>query len=219
MRKKWNNKTQNQRGNLKPEEAASVLAALVEGGVCVCVAQSHPTLWDPMDHSLPGYSVHGIFPGKDTGVALPFPQSVQFSCLVVSDWLFVTPWTAAHQASLSITNSQLAQTHVHQIGDTIQPSHPLSSPSPAFSLSQHQGLFQWLSSSHQVAKILELQHQAFQWIFRVDFLQDWLVWLPSCPRNSWESSPAPQFKSISIFSAQISLWSNFHICTWLLEKP
>ena len=63
--------------------------------------------------------------------------------------------------------------HVHWIGDPIQPSHPLPSPSPpAFNLSQHQGLFQWVGSSHQVAKVLELQleHQPFQWIFRVDFL-------------------------------------------------
>ena len=66
---------------------------------------------------------------------------------------------------------EFAQTHVHWVGDTIQPSHPLSSPSaPAFNLSQHQGLFQQLSSSHQVAKVLELQHQSFQWIFRVNFL-------------------------------------------------
>ena len=67
----------------------------------------------------------------------------------------------------------LTQTHVHQVGDTIQPSHPLSSPSPlAFSLSQHQGLFQWVSPLHQVAKVLELQfqYQSFQWIFRTDFL-------------------------------------------------
>jgi len=47
---------------------------------------------------------------------------------------------------------ELAQTHVHWVGDAIQPSHPLSSPSPAFNLSQHQGLFQWVSSSHQVTK-------------------------------------------------------------------
>ena len=52
---------------------------------------------------------------------------------------------------------ELAQTHVHWIGDAIQPSHPLSSPSPALNLSQHQGLFKWVSSSHQVAKVLELQ--------------------------------------------------------------
>ena len=70
----------------------------------------------------------------------------------------------------------LAQTHGHQVSDAIQPSHPLASPSPpTFTLSQHQSLFQWVSSSHQVAKVLEfqLQHQSFQWIFRNDFLYDW----------------------------------------------
>ena len=64
-------------------------------------------------------------------------------------WLFVTPWTAAHQASLSITNSQSLPKlmSIEWIGDAIQPSHPLSSPShPAFNLSQHQGLFQWVCS-------------------------------------------------------------------------
>ena len=64
-----------------------------------------------------------------------------------------------------------AQTHIHWVGDTIQPSHPLSSPSPpVFNLSQHQGLFKWVSSSHQVARVLEfpLQHQSFQWTPRTD---------------------------------------------------
>ena len=65
---------------------------------------------------------------------------------------------------------EFAQTRVHWVGDAIQSSHPLSAPSPVFSLSQHQGLFQWIRSSHQVTKVLELQHQSFQWIFRVDFL-------------------------------------------------
>ena len=68
---------------------------------------------------------------------------------------------------------ELAQTHVHKVGDAIKPSHPLSASSPpTFNLSQHQGLFKWVSSSHQVAKVLEfqLQHQSFQWIFRTDFL-------------------------------------------------
>ena len=67
---------------------------------------------------------------------------------------------------------ELVQTQVHQVSDAIQPSHPLSSLyPPAFNLSQHQGLFQWVSSSHQVAKVLELQlqHQSFQWIFRTDW--------------------------------------------------
>ena len=93
---------------------------------------------------------------------------------------------------------ELAQTHVHWVGDTTQPFHPLSSPSlPAFDLAQHQGLFQWLGSSHQVAKVLQLQHQSFQWIFRIDFLLDLLVWSPCSPRDSQESSPTPQFKSIN----------------------
>ena len=68
---------------------------------------------------------------------------------------------------------ELTQTHVHQVSDVIQPSHPLSSPfPPALNPSQHQGLFHWVSSSHQVAKVLEfqLQNQSFQWIFRTDFL-------------------------------------------------
>ena len=68
---------------------------------------------------------------------------------------------------------EFTQTHVLWVGDAIQPSHPLSSPSPpAFNLSQHQGLVQWVSSSHQVAKVLEfqLQHQFFHWIFSTDFL-------------------------------------------------
>ena len=94
----------------------------------------------------------------------------------------------------------LAQTHVHWVSDTIQPSHPLLSPSPpALNLSQHQGLLQWVGSSHQMAKVLEfqLQHQSFQWIFRIDFLEDWLVWSPCCPRGSQEPFPAPQFGSIN----------------------
>ena len=79
-----------------------------------------------------------------------------------------TPGLLVHHQLL-----ELAQIYVHPVGDVIQPSHPLSSPSPpTFNLSQHQGLFQWVSSSHQVAKVLELQlqHQSFQWIFRTDFL-------------------------------------------------
>ena len=73
---------------------------------------------------------------------------------------------------------ELAQTHVHWVSDAIQPSHPLSSPSlPAFNLSQHQSLFQWVSSSHQVTKALELQlqHQSFQWYSGlISFRMDWL---------------------------------------------
>ena len=95
---------------------------------------------------------------------------------------------------------EVAQTHVHRVSDVIQPSHPLSSPSsPALNLSQYQGLLKWASSFHQVAKVLEfqLQHQSFQWIFRTDFLQDGLVGSPCSLRDSQESSPTPQFKSLS----------------------
>ena len=112
--------------------------------------------------------------------------------------LFVTPWTAAPQASLSITNSRSSPKPMS--GDAIQPSPPLLSPSPpALNLSQHQGLFKWVRSLHQVAKVLELQlqHQFFQWIFRTNFLQDGLVGSPCSPRDSQESSPTSQFKSIS----------------------
>ena len=86
-------------------------------------------------------------------------------------WLLATPGTAAHQASLSFTISRtLLKLMTTEVGDAIQPSHPLPPPSPpAFNLSQHQSLFQSVSSSHEVAKLLELQRQSFQWIFRVDF--------------------------------------------------
>ena len=93
---------------------------------------------------------------------------------------------------------EFAQTHVHWVGDAIQPSHPMPSLSPpAFYFSQHQGLFKWVGSLHQVGKVLELQLQSFQWIFRVDFLQYWLIWSPCHPKDSQESSPTPQFKSIN----------------------
>ena len=100
-------------------------------------------------------------------------NSVQFSAVsVVSDCLppvdCSTPGLPVHHQPPVVT-----QTHVHWLSDAIQPSHPVSSPSPpAFDLSQHWCLFHWVGSSHQVAKGLEfhLQHQSFQWIFRTDFL-------------------------------------------------
>ena len=95
---------------------------------------------------------------------------------------------------------EFTQTHVHWVGDAIQPSHPLSSPSPpAPNPSQHQSLFQWVNSSHEVAKVLEfqLQQQSFQRTPRTDLLWNGLVGSPCSPRDSQESSPTPQFKSIS----------------------
>ena len=80
-------------------------------------------------------------------------------------WFFMTSWTARCQASLSLTISQFPQVHVHWIGDAIQSPHPLPPTSPsAFNILQPQALFHWVSSLHQVAKILQLQlqHQSFQ---------------------------------------------------------
>ena len=94
--------------------------------------------------------------------------------------------------------------------DATQPSHPLLSPSPpAFNLSQHQGLFKWFGSSHQVAKVLELhlQQQPFQWIFRVYFLRDGLASSPCSPRDSQESSLAPQFKGINSWCSMVQLYT------------
>ena len=114
---------------------------------------------------------------------------------------------------------EFTQTHAHRVSDAIQPSHPLSSPSlPAPNPSQHQGLFQRVSSSHEVATVLELQpqHQSFQGAPRTDLLWDGLVGSPRSPRDSQESSPAPQFKSIN-FSVLIFLHSP--TLPRLLEKP
>ena len=94
---------------------------------------------------------------------------------------------------------EFTQTHVHRVSDAIQPSHPLLSPSPpAPNPSQHQSLFQF-NSSHEEAKVLEfqLQHHSFQRNPRADLLQNGLLGSPFSSRDSQESSPTPQFKSIS----------------------
>ena len=131
--------------------------------------------------------------------------------------LFASPWTVACQTSLSFTVSQFVQTHVHWVSDATQPFHPLLSPSPlALNLSQHQGLFQWVTSSHLVAKVLELQlqHQSFQEYYGW-FPQDWLLspcWLS---RVFFSTTVWNHY----VFGAQPFLWSNSLIGTWLLEKP
>ena len=126
------------------------------------IAQSCPTLCDPMNCSTPGLPVHHQLP-------------------------------------------EFTQTHVHRVGDAIQPSHPLSSPSLlTFSLYQHQGLFQWISSLHQVAKVLEFQcqHQSFHWIFRT-LGSTSLISLQSKGLSRVFSSTTVQ--KHQFFSAQLSL--------------
>ena len=142
------------------------------------VAQSCPTLCDPVNRSTPGLLVHHQLP-------------------------------------------EFTQTHVHRVSDAIQPSHPLSSPSPlAPNPSQPQSLFQWVNSSHEVATVLEFQlhHQSFKWVFRVDFLLDWLVWSPCSPRDSRVFSNTTVQKH-QFFGVQPSSQSNSHIHTRPQEKP
>ena len=140
-------------------------------------------------------------------------SATKFSRSVVSNFLKAHGLQHARLPCPSPTPGACSTTHVHWVGDAIQPSHPLSSPSPpAFNLSQHQGLFQWVSSSHQVAKGLEfqLQHQSFQCIFRTDFLQDWLVWSPC--RHVSASIIISLFGNASMFLE----YNFFLLCFWVL---
>ena len=118
----------------------------------------------------------------NTIIHLNLKHSVQFSsvdqwCLTLWDPMNLsTPGLPVHHQLLEFT-----QTHAHQVGDGFQPSHPLLSPSPPVpNPSKHQGLFQWVNSSHEVAKVLEfqLQHQSFQWTPRTYPFQDGLVGSP-----------------------------------------
>ena len=132
-------------------------------------------------------------------------SSIQFSHSVMSASL--RPHESQHtrppcpSASPGVhSNSRPLSQRCHPAGDAIQPSHPLSPPSPpAPNPSQHQGLFQWVNSSHEVAKALEfqLQHHSFQCTRRADLLKDGLVGSLCSPRDSQESSPTPHFKSIN----------------------
>ena len=123
-------------------------------------------------------------------------QLVAQSCLTLFDPIDCSmPGLPVHHQLPEFT-----QTNAHQVSDVIQPSHPLSCTSPpTFNLSQHQGLFEGVSSLHQVAKVLEFQfqYQSFQRTPRTDLLQNGVVGSPCSPRDSEESSPTPQFKSIN----------------------
>ena len=113
---------------------------------------------------------------------------------------------------------EVTQTLVHRVSDAKKSSHLLSSSSPpAFNLSQNQGLFKWVSSSHQVAKVLEfqLQHQSFQWIFRTNFLQDWLVWTLKLYKTYMRKMTKHSWKTKYILK-QMEKAPSF--CCWILEK-
>ena len=108
-----------------------------------------------------------IFCEKNFCKAVQFSSVTQLCLTLCNPMNCSTPGLPVHHQLPEST-----QTHVHQISDAIQPSHPLSSPSPSLNLSRYQSLFQWVSSSHEVAKVLEfqLQHQSFQWTARTDLL-------------------------------------------------
>ena len=128
------------------------------------VAQSCPTLYDPMNRSIPGLPVHHQLP-------------------------------------------EFTQTHV-QVSDAIQPSHPLSCPSPSVpNPSQHQGLFQWVNSSHEVAKVLEfrLQYQSFQWTPRADPPLGWSGWISLQSKGFSSVFSTTTVQKHQFFSAQLSL--------------
>ena len=111
---------------------------------------------------------------------------------------------------------ELAQTHAHQVSDATQQSHPLSSPSPpASNISHHQGLFQWVSSPHQVAKVLEFQHQhqSFQWILRTDWVLLGLTGLISLQfkQYTYLNKNYLLLKMLTIIWASIKIIKNFEI--------
>jgi len=143
------------------------------------VAQSCPTLCDPMNHNTPGFSVH-------------------------------------HQLLES------TQAHVYRVDDAIQPSHPLSSPSPsAFSLSQHQGFFQWVSSPHQVAKALEFQLPSVLPMNTQDWSPlGWSGWISLQSKGLSRVFSNTTVQKHQFFGTRLSSQSNSHIHTWWpLEKP
>ena len=137
-------------------EPASLISPALAGGFFTPSAPGKlRTTWSKSEESCPFFLLHP----PDRPLVSPLGRNEQSSVQWLSCvWLSTTAWTATCQASLFIITPELAQTLVHWVSDAIQPSQSLSSPSPlAFSLSKHQGLLQWVSSLHQVAKVLEFQ--------------------------------------------------------------
>ena len=142
-------------------------------------------------------------------------SSVTQSCPTLCDPMNCSsPGFPVHHQLLEST-----QTHVHWVCDAIQPYHPLSSPSPAFNLSQNQGLFKWVSSLYQVAKLLEfqLQNQSFQSV-QDWFPLGWTGWISMQSKGLSSVFSNTTVKKHQFFSAQLSLQSNSHIYTWPQEK-
>ena len=173
---------------VQPEEAPvsfvwTLVAFVVHFfGLFLTSSECHDIFQEETDSWIHGFSTLYFFPyilwllrtqlASYESMQNPFPQllsSVTQLCLILCDPMnHSTPGLPVHHQLPEFT-----QTHVHRIGDAIQSSHPLLSPSPsAPNPSQHQGLFEWVNSSHEVAKVLEFQpqHQSFQWTPRTDLL-------------------------------------------------
>ena len=131
-------------------------------------------------------------------------------------WLFAMPWTAARQVSLSLTISQSLPMFIVSVmlSSLLILGHPLLLLPSIFA--SIRDFFQWVICLHQMTKLLDLQHKSFQWIFRVDLPEDWLVWSPCCPRDFQESSPAQRFKGINSWAFCLLLWSSSHNRMWPL---
>ena len=149
----------------------------IHDGIFSSVAQSCPTLRDPMDCSTSGLPFHHQLP-------------------------------------------EFIQTHVHWVSDDIQPSHPLSSPSPPiFNLSQHQCLFKWVSSSHQVAKLLEFLLSVLPRNTQDWSPLGWTGWISLQSKGLSRVFSNTTVQKHQFFGTQLSSQSNSPIHTWLLKKP
>ena len=155
-----------------------------------------------------GHRAESLIPPQNIAVVVQL-----LSCV----WLFMTPWTAAYQACLSTISRSLLKFMSIEFGDAVQSSYLLPPPSPlTFNLSQSESLFNEATFCTRWSVLeLQLQHQSFQWISRVDFLWDWLAWFPCHPRDSKESSPALQLENISssVVNLLYGTISNLHMTT------
>ena len=152
-----------------------------------------------------------------SSVFLQFSSVAQLCLTFCNPMDCTTPGLPVHHQLL-----ELVQTHIHWVSNAIQPSHPLSSPSPpAFNLSQHQSLFQWVRSSHWVAKSIGVSASASVLPMNI---QNWFPLRLTCLISLQSKGLSRVFSITTVqknqfFGAQLSLWSSSNIHTWLLEKP
>ena len=144
-------------------------------------------------------------------------SSVIQSCLTLWNLMdYSTPGLPVHHQLLEFT-----QTYVHWVGDATQPSHPLPSPSPpAFNLSQHQGLFKWVSSLHQVAKVIGISASASILPMNIQdwFPLGWTGWISLLSKGLSGVFSNTTVQKHQFFGTQLSSQSNSHIHTGVLEK-